>query len=259
MLRGLRLQLARRLEVRHQREVHKAGVVEAVLKSELARGLEKRQRLNVARDAADFAEHDVAVMFAGALDGVLDLVRDVRDDLHRAAQVAASALAGEHRRVDAAGRIVRRLRTCDAGEALVVAEVEVRLGAVVRHEDLSVLIGAHRARVDVQVRIKLLHEDLVATALQKKRKGRGRDALAERTDHATGDEDVFNRLFHGLRSFKVFRHSRPPGFPRLSAPSFSEILRRGTSNHVARGSSRDGIAPKTRAASCGARLRSTCR
>ena len=38
-----------------------------------------------------------------------------------------------------------------AGEALVVAEVEVGLGAVVGDEDLAVLERAHRARIDVDV------------------------------------------------------------------------------------------------------------
>src|SRR6478736_6737376 len=39
-------------------------------------------------------------------------------------------------------------------EALVVPDVEIGLGAVLGHEDLAVLEGAHRARVDVQVRVE---------------------------------------------------------------------------------------------------------
>ena len=41
------------------------------------------------------------------------------------------------------------------GEALVVAEVEVGLGAVVGHEDLAVLVRAHRAGIHVDVRVEL--------------------------------------------------------------------------------------------------------
>ena len=87
---------------------------------------------------------------------VLDLVGDVRDDLHRPAEVVAAALLVDHRLVDAAGgevvgwREVERVR-----EALVVAEVEVGLGAVVGDVDLAVLERAHRARVDVEVRVEL--------------------------------------------------------------------------------------------------------
>jgi hypothetical protein len=36
-----------------------------------------------------------------------------------------------------------------------VAEVEVSLGAVVGDENLAVLVGRHRARIDVEIRIEL--------------------------------------------------------------------------------------------------------
>ena len=42
------------------------------------------------------------------------------------------------------------------GEALVVAEVEIGLGAVVGDEHFAVLEGAHRARVHVEVGVHLL-------------------------------------------------------------------------------------------------------
>jgi hypothetical protein len=42
-----------------------------------------------------------------------------------------------------------------AGEALVVAEIEIGLRAVVGHEDLAVLIRAHRARIDVEIGVEL--------------------------------------------------------------------------------------------------------
>ena len=162
MLRRFRLQFARRLQVGNERKVHEACVLGSFLETELPRRLKKRQRLDVARDAADFAEDDVAVVCARAPDRRLDLVGDVRNDLHRAAEIAAGALAGKDCGVDASGREVRRLGACDAGEALVVSEVEVRLGAVVRHEHLAVLVGRHRAWVDVEVGVELLHEDLVS-------------------------------------------------------------------------------------------------
>ena len=184
VLGGLGLELAGGLEVGHEREVDEAGVLGAGLEAELARGLEERQALDVARDAADLAQDDVrrglvAVRLAGRADRGLDLVRHVRHDLDRPAEVAAGALAGEDGRVDAAGGEVARLRAGDAGEALVVAEVEVRLRAVVRHEHLAVLVGRHRAGVDIEVGVELLHEDAVAAALQEQREACRGDPLAE--------------------------------------------------------------------------------
>jgi hypothetical protein len=61
---------------------------------------------------------------------VLDLVRDVRDDLDRAAEVVAAALLADDGVVDRARRDVRAARGVRVREALVVPEVEIGLRAV---------------------------------------------------------------------------------------------------------------------------------
>ena len=68
----------------------------------------------------------------------------------------------------------------DAGEALVMAEVEVGLGAVVGDVDLAVLVGRHRARIDVEIGVELADADLVAARLQQRREGCRQKTLAER-------------------------------------------------------------------------------
>ena len=55
------------------------------------------------------------------------------------------------------------------GEALVVAEVEVGLGAVLGDEHLAVLVGRHRPGVDVDVRVELLQLDVEARATTSSR------------------------------------------------------------------------------------------
>ena len=87
-----------------------------------------------------------SVCCADPRDALLDLVGDVRHDLDRAAQEVAAPLAADHGGVDAAGRDVAGTRQVHVDEALVVAEVEVGLGAIVGDEHLAVLVRAHRAR-----------------------------------------------------------------------------------------------------------------
>src|SRR4029077_10584501 len=74
----------------------------------------------------------------------------------------------------------------------VVADVEVGLGAVLGDEDLTVLERAHRARVDVDVRVELEDADLQAAGLQHRTERGRRDAFAEGRDDASGDEDVLD-------------------------------------------------------------------
>ena len=97
---------------------------------------------------------------AHSQDARLDLVGDVRNDLHGPAQVLAAPLLLDDRQVDLAGGDVVEPRHPLREEALVVAEVEVGLGAVVGDEHLAVLLRVHRARIDVEVRVELLDGDL---------------------------------------------------------------------------------------------------
>ena len=180
VLRRLRLQLARVADVGHEREVDEHAVAAADVDRELADRLEERQRLDVADRAADLGDDDVGVLRLGEqLDAVLDLVGDVRDDLDGAAEVVAAALAPDDRVVDPAGRDVRRARRVGVRVALVVAEVEVGLRAVLGDEHLAVLVGRHRARIDVDVRVELLQADGQAAGHEQAPDRGGGDALAE--------------------------------------------------------------------------------
>lgn len=75
MLRGLGLELARRTDERHQREVNEHHPVAAQLIGQLADGFEKRQPLDIADRAADFNQCEIRVIdirHDGLLDGVGD-------------------------------------------------------------------------------------------------------------------------------------------------------------------------------------------
>ena len=124
----------------------------AQLHAHLPNRLEKRQGLDVADRAADLHEADIGARSA-LHHAALDLVRDVRDNLNRSAEVLAPAFLGDHVRIDLAGREVARPARARSDEALVVPEVEVRLRAVVGDVHLTMLKRAHRPRIHVDVRI----------------------------------------------------------------------------------------------------------
>ena len=127
---------------------------------ELADRFEEGQRLDVAHRAAHLDNDDIGVVFPGdPCDPLLDLVGDMRNDLHGAAQIIATPLLGDDFGIDLAGRHVAGLAQVGVDEAFVMAKIEVGLGAVVRHEDLTVLVGRHRARIDVDIGIQLLEGD----------------------------------------------------------------------------------------------------
>ncbi len=127
-------------------------------------------------------------------DDAFDLVGDVRDDLDGFAEVLAAALLVDDRLVDLAGGVVAVAGERAVGEAFVVAEVEVGLAAVVEHVDFAVLVGAHRARIDVDVRVELLHADCEAAGFEQHADGGAGESLSEGANDAAGDEDVFGHF-----------------------------------------------------------------
>jgi len=170
--------------------VQEEAAVPADLVPDLADRLQERLRLDVPDGAADLGDHHVDLGPGHLLDPGLDLVGDVRDDLDSVAEVVAAPLLGDHAGVDLPGGDVGRAAQLGVEEPLVVADVEVGLGPVVGDEHLAVLERVHRARVDVQVRVQLLHIDPQATELEQPAQARGGEPLAEAGRHATGDEQM---------------------------------------------------------------------
>lgn len=83
----------------HMNEHH---ILPAHLSRHLTDSLQEGLGLDVAHGAADLGDDHIGVL-ADGIDAIFDLVGDVGDDLHGAAQIVAGALAVEHVPVDLAG------------------------------------------------------------------------------------------------------------------------------------------------------------
>ena len=166
MLGRFGLQFAGTRDERQQRQMNIDGVIARQIVPDLADRLEERQALDVADGAADFAQDEIILVIA-VEDEILDRVGDVRDHLDGGAEIVAAPLLGENVLVDAAGGDVVGPGGGTAGEAFVVTEVEIGLGAVVGHEHFAVLIRRHRSGVEIEIGIELAQPNLVASCLQQ--------------------------------------------------------------------------------------------
>src|SRR4029453_7020712 len=120
---------------------------------------------------ADLADEEGAPVGLGDRE-LFDRIGDVRDDLDGRPEIVAAPLLGDDVAVDPPGGDIIRLLRGNAGEALVVTEVEVSLRPVVSYIDFAVLIRGHRPRIDVEIGIELPDPDLVAARLEKRPEGR---------------------------------------------------------------------------------------
>src|SRR5262249_3902506 len=114
--------------------------------------------------------------------------------LDGAAEVVAAPLLGDDGGVDLAGGDVGGAGEVFVDEALVVTEVEIGLGAVVGDEDLAVLVGGHRPRIDVEVGVEVHDRDAGAPTLDQPADGGGRDPLANGGRDATGHKNVLRHV-----------------------------------------------------------------
>src|SRR5919198_2627300 len=127
---------------------------------------------------------------------MLDLVRNVGNDLDGLAEELTPALLRDDGLVDGTGGDVRSPVEALIGEPLVVAEIEIGLRAVVEHEHLAVLERVHGAGVDVDVGVELLEGDPETAGLEEAPQRRGGDALPEAGGDSTRDENELPVLAH---------------------------------------------------------------
>ncbi len=191
VLGRLGLELVGGGDPRNQGDVDEQAIVAPLFMAHLADGFEERQRFDIADRAADLGDDDIDVT-RHLLERGLDLIGDMGNHLDGLAQIIPAALARDDLFVDAAAGEVVGLGQPGVGKTLVVAEIEIGLGAVVGDEDLAMLERAHGAGIDVEVGVELLTRDLESAAFQKTPDTGGGDALPQRRNHAAGNENEFS-------------------------------------------------------------------
>ena len=158
--------------------MHENATLRAKFIAHLPDGFQEGQAFNIAHRATDFDQHEIIAIGFG-LDHFLDLVGDVRNHLHRPAQVISAPFRRNHIRIDAPRGPVIRLARMHAGEAFIMAKIKIGFRAIIGDENLPMLIGAHRPRIDIEVGVKLAQPNLVTARLQQRAERSGSDTLTK--------------------------------------------------------------------------------
>ena len=190
------------------------------LSSYLPHRFQKGLALNVAYRATYLGHHHIGVrLFPHRVDIILYGARDVRDDLHRFAQELSPALAVEHVPIHLARGEVGIAVEVLVDESLVMSEVEVGLRAVLGDEHFAVLVGAHRAGIDVDVRVEFLRGDFESARFQQPAQRRHNDALSEPGYYASRYKHILCHTSSTLsprRSAELAKKTRRALYPLVS-------------------------------------------
>ena len=161
------------------------------LKRYLSYSFEERLGFNVTYSAADLSDDHVSIGFlADTVYEILYFICYMGYDLNGRAEILAAALFIEHVPVYFTGGEIRVFVEILVDETLVVAEVEIGLRAVFRDVNFAVLIGAHGARVNVDIRIELLRRYLESARFENSSERRRSYPLSEAGYDASGHKDV---------------------------------------------------------------------
>ena len=86
-------------------------------------------------------------------------------------------------------------------EPFVMTEVEVGFSAVLRYKNFSMLIGVHRPRIDIQIRVKLLIDNRKTSAFQQKSDRCSGNAFPKGRNNPAGNKNKTS--FHHVRYYSI--------------------------------------------------------
>ena len=89
------------------------------------------------------------------------------NNLNGLSQIVATAFLVDNALVDATGCNVVGFGCLDSQEAFIVSQVKIGFVAVYGYITFTVLVWIQSSRVDVDIRIKLLNGNIVASCLQQ--------------------------------------------------------------------------------------------
>ena len=167
------------------------AVLPAGFQGDLPGCLDKRLGFDVSDRAADLRDDHVGVrLSADTVDKFLDLVCDMRYHLYGRTEILAAALLIQYIPVDLSRRQVRVFVQILIDKALIMSQIKVRFGSVLRYIDLSVLIGAHGSRIHIDVRVQLLCGNFQAARLQQPSQRSRCDPFSQTRYDASGHKNV---------------------------------------------------------------------
>ncbi len=180
--------------MRQPRDMHIHSILAAHVAAHLAKSFQERQAFNITYRPAHFHQHNFcAGSFRYQPNPAFDFIGNMGNHLNRPAQIIAAAFLADHLSVNLSGGHVAYPVQADVNKTLIMSQVQVRFSAIIQHIHFTMLVRAHRAGVDIDIRIQLLHCNSIASFLQQQTQCSCCHPLPHGANHATRKKDIFRR------------------------------------------------------------------
>ena len=161
-------------------------------------------RFDVSDRAADFSDDNIGFVISEFMDAIFDFVGDVWNHLNGLTQEFATSFLFNDRQVDLPCRIVGIASKRAVSKSFVMTQVQIRFTAIIKYVDFAVLVGTHRSRVHVDVRVEFLHFDRQSMTFKQKANRGTSETFSEGTNDSTGYKDMFGHTYlSALHPFAV--------------------------------------------------------
>ncbi len=112
------------------------------------------------------------------------------DHLNGRAQIFPAPFAIDNFLIDLTGGHIIALGGGNAGKAFIMTKIKIGLSPIIGDKNFAVLIGTHRAGIDIEIGVQLTQSNLIPTSLKECTESCGCNAFAEGGNHAAGYENI---------------------------------------------------------------------
>ena len=133
-------------------------IVTTYLFFHLTNGFHEWQAFNITYGTTDFSDNYISViLFTYAVYILFNFICNMWNYLYSAAQVITFTFFIDYRPIYFTSCNIRTFAKVNIDKAFIMTQIKVRFGAVICYEYFTMLVRAHRTRVDINVWIKFLN------------------------------------------------------------------------------------------------------
>ena len=134
------------------------GILFSNLMLELSDGFQKRLAFNITHRTTYFDNGNSGIFICKVtIETTFDLICDMRDHLN------GTTLLLQNRPVNRAGGNVGIFIQIFIDESLIMSKIQIGFCTILRDKNFTMLDRVHRAGINIDIRIKFLHGDLITS------------------------------------------------------------------------------------------------